>query len=200
MSKENKKRKGILCLILSVLFVISASAIEWDLDYHIVEPTEYYNIYVKEDVLFNLTANITAPQNTVNVSLYIRTRQYESYKDDPNNYPPYMLNVSGLVLINGSYISTTLKFQDETRVWFYWVFIDNQSRVIRNTSIRIFDVIVDYDHNCATLIVEDFVFDIEFIGGIYLQNIHRILDWKGIPFEESYPIDQYDIKIYPCVR
>ncbi len=200
-------KKSILCLILSFLFSISLCAAtigdntsEWDLDYNIVEPTEYYEIYFKEEVLFNLTANITASQNTVNVSLYIRTRQYDSYKEYPNKYPPYTLNVSGLVLINGSYVSTTLKFQDETRVWFYWVFIDNQSRVIENTSIRVFDVIVDYDHNCATLIVGDFVFDIEFIGGFYLQNLHRILEWKGIPFEESYSIDHYNIKSYPCVR
>ena len=193
-------KKTILFLILIILSTISVSASEWDLDYHIVEPTEYYEIYVKEDVLFNLTANITSPQNTVNVSLYTRTRQYDSYKNNPNKYPPYTLNVSGLVLINGSYVNTTVRFKDLDRVWWYWVFTDNQSRVIENTSIRIFDVDVNYYNGCAALIAGGYVFDISFKFGLYLQNIHRILEWKGIPFEESYTIENYEIMLYPCTR
>ncbi len=208
----SKMKKAIPVLILVILFSVSLCAAtidefietpfnvsirtgtitktntsEWDLEFYIVEPNEY-SIYTSNSVLFNITANFTA--STVNVSLYTKTNKSE----------PYTRNVSGWVLVNGSYVNGTVIFADEERVWWYLSFEDNQSRVIKNTSIRIFDVDVNYNNNCAALITEGHVFDIQFRFGLYLQNIHTMLKWKGIDFVESDPIEHYEIDIYPCNR
>lgn len=107
-----------------------------DLDFYIVEPMEYA-IYESNSVLFNITANFTT--STINVNLYTRTN---------NNTFPYVLTVNDLVLVNGSYISTTITFEDHDRVWWYWEFVDNQNKLIGNTPRGIFDIDADYYCNC----------------------------------------------------
>ena len=157
-------KKLILCLILFVLFAISVSANEWDLEYDMVEPVQYV-IYDHQDVQFTLTANIfSSPekQGAVNVNLYTKV----------NNTQPYRLTVSELELVNGGHVHTTVTFQNRNRVWWYWEFVDVHNNSIENTTIRLFDVELDY---FFPRITEDWIQDktksIELLKGYYYLGL-----------------------------
>ncbi len=105
----------------------------WTLTIHRIEPDQY-TTYTSLAVPFNVTLNITnSPNNqtTVNVSLWTRINNASGL---------FTLNSSREVLNNNTVFNKTLTFTDGDRVWWYFSFEDNQSRIIENTSIRLLDI------------------------------------------------------------
>ena len=109
----------------------------YNISYNTDKPAAYATL-TKAAVNFSIYINDTlADENhtTYNASLYTRM----------NNTAPYTLNVSGIVVINGSFNNATITFSDGDRVWWYWNLTDNHSRVIESTDVRVFDIDVAYN-------------------------------------------------------
>ncbi len=114
----------------------NVGGVTYNLSYYLEQPAEYVT-FDKTTINFSIYINDTAideNHTTFNVSIYTRM----------NNTAAYTINVSDLVLTNGSFINATINFNDGDRVWWYWNIEDNYSRTIANTSVRIFDVDLVY--------------------------------------------------------
>jgi len=99
-------------------------------------PSEY-DVETTSSITFNWTTNdmlSDVNHSTYNCSIYSKVASGNSYS----------LNVSDVATINNTATTTTFTVSDGERIWWYLSCEDEYARVIGNSSMRIFDVDIDY--------------------------------------------------------
>ena len=128
-------------------------------------------------------AYVTFDQATVNFTLWINDSLADenhttfncSIHTRQNRTANYKVNITSMTVTNGSYTNASVSFNDGDRIWWYWSCEDNFTRVIRNSSVRIFDVdLIYYKLSLGTSQVINFSLDsgrIETAGGVIAKNM-----------------------------
>ncbi len=130
------KFKKIIPVIFCI-FLLSILVYSIQIDRKVPVP---YTVYTTTSVLFNLTYNNTdlvLNYTTLNITLYTRFNSTATYLANPN--------ITERTLVNGTYNATSIIFDDGARVWWFVSFKNNASVLVENTSVRIFDIDLDYN-------------------------------------------------------